>query len=82
MNEPRIVVVGGGASLTAALVAALAGAARVTVVAADDVAAAPEPVVPLELCERFLVADVPELRVAHTGYGPLRIGKKGKVRRW
>lgn len=82
MAEPRILVVGGSPSLTAALVAALAGTARVMVVAAEEVVPAPEPVVPLGLYDQFLVTEVPEPRVAHTGYGPPRLGKKGKVCRW
>lgn len=82
MSEPRILVVGGSPSLTAALVAALAGAARVTVVAADEVVPAPEPRAPLEFGNQLLVAEVAELREPHAGYGPPRLGKKGKVRRW
>jgi hypothetical protein len=82
MAERRILLLGGSPSLAAALVAALADTARVTVVTAEDVLPAPEPVLPLELCDQFFIADVPELRVAHTGYGPPRLGKKGKVCRW
>ena len=82
MDERRILLLGGSPAMAAALVAALAGAARVTVVTAEDVVPAPEPVLPLELCDKFCIADVPALRVSHTGYGPPRLGKKGKVRRW
>jgi hypothetical protein len=82
MDKPRVVLVGGSTSLTAALVAALTSSVHVTVVASEEIGLASEPAVPLAPCDQFLVADMPELRVSHTGYGPPRLGKKGKVRRW
>lgn len=83
VTERRILLLGGSPSLTAALVAALAGSARITVVPVEAVdGPEPETLVPLELRDDFFIADVPELRAPHPGYGPPRLGKKGKVLRW
>ena len=72
--------------MTAALAAALTSAASVTLVAvdveADNTVLAQDPIFPLELNDQLFITDVPDLRTSHTGYGPPRRGKKGKVRRW
>lgn len=83
MAKPRILVVGGAASVSAAIIAALSELAHVEVVPHDaPVEPARDAPTPLEYHEHFVLAEPREVRWPHGGYGPPRLGKRGKVLRW